>query len=259
MSNRACSGAIALLIVFGCWEGLARLLDIPSFILPTPSSVFKRVVADYTSGLILYHVGVTFIEVMMGFALAVFSGILLGSGIALINVFDRMVYPCILALQTIPKIAIAPLLIIWFGVGVQSKVMTAALIAFFPILVNVITGLKTVEPRRILLMNAIKASPWQTFIKVRVPSMLPYLFAGFEIGIIFSVTGAIVGEFIGSSEGLGSLIIQRQASVDVVGVFSALVYLSAMGIVLNLALRLASRRYILWAIHEGTARSKQSA
>jgi NitT/TauT family transport system permease protein len=162
-------------------------------------------------------------------------------------VVERIVYPYVLALQTIPKVAIAPLMIIWVGFGIQSKIVTAGLIAFFPILVNVIVGLKTVEPRRILLMRALKANGWQTFVKVRLPSMLPYLFAGFEVGIIFAIIGAIVGEFLGSSRGLGSLVIQRQAAIDVAGVFSILFYLSVMGIALNLILRSIAKRYAFWS------------
>jgi NitT/TauT family transport system permease protein len=171
----------------------------------------------------------------------------LGCAIGLVPVVERIVYPYVLALQTIPKVALAPLMIIWVGFGIQSKIVTAGLIAFFPVLVNVVAGLKTVEPRRVLLMRALKASPWQTFIKVRLPSMLPYLFAGLEVGIIFAVIGAIVGEFLGSSRGLGSLVIQRQAAIDVAGVFSILVYLSAMGIALNLILRSVAKRYAFWS------------
>jgi NitT/TauT family transport system permease protein len=166
--------------------------------------------------------------------------------------FERVVYPYILALQTIPKVALAPLMIIWVGYGIQSKALTAGLIAFFPILVNVVVGLKTVEPRMLLLMRALKAGHLQTFVKVRLPSMLPYLFAGLETAIIFAVIGAIVGEFIGASQGLGSLIIQRQAAIDVPGVFSVLFYLSALGIILDAVLRAIAHRYAFWS-HRASA------
>jgi NitT/TauT family transport system permease protein len=152
----------------------------------------------------------------------------------------------VLALQTVPKVAIAPLLIIWFGFGLQSKVLTAALIAFFPVLVNVIAGLRSVDPRRLMLMRALQASPWQTFRKVRLPSMLPYLFAGLEIAMVFSIIGVIVGEFIGSSVGLGVMIIQRQGTIDVAGVFSVLIYLSLLGLVLNAVIVGAKRRLVFW-------------
>ena len=203
--------------------------------------------ADFTSGVLIGHFITTLVEVVAGFGLAAIIGVGLGCAIGLVSVVERIVYPYVLALQTIPKVAIAPLMIIWVGFGIQSKIVTAGLIAFFPILVNVVAGIKTVEPRRILLMRALKASPWQTFIKVRLPSMLPYLFAGFEVGIMFAVIGAIVGEFLGSSRGLGSLVIQRQAAIDVAGVFSVLFYLSVMGIALNLILRSIAKRYAFWS------------
>jgi NitT/TauT family transport system permease protein len=235
----------AVLLVI--WEAAVRFWQVPQFVLPPPSDVLRRIAADFTDGVLIGHFITTLVEVLAGFALAVALGMGLGCAIGLVPVVERIVYPYVLALQTVPKVALAPLMIIWVGFGIQSKIVTAGLIAFFPVLVNVVAGLKTVEPRRVLLMRALKASPWQTFIKVRLPSMLPYLFAGLEVGIIFAVIGAIVGEFLGSSRGLGSLVIQRQAAIDVAGVFSVLVYLSVMGIVLNLILRGIAKRYAFWS------------
>ncbi len=235
--------AVLLLI----WEALVWLMQLPAFIVPPPSAVIMRVWEDLITGFILPHLWLTFLEVLIGFLVAAALGIVLGTGIALIRILDKTVYPFVLALQTIPKVAVAPLLIIWFGYGMQSKVVTAALLAFFPILVNVVAGLRTGDTRRILLMRALRAGPVKTYFKVRLPAMLPYLFAGLEVGVIFSVIGAVVGEFIGASQGLGSVIIQRQAFVDVTGVFSVLVYLSAMGILMSLVLRLIARRYAFWS------------
>lgn len=235
----------AVLLVL--WEASVRLLQVPQFIVPAPSAVIMRIWDDLATGIILPHLWITFFEVIVGFLFAALLGVGLGTGIALIRFLDRTVYPFVLALQTIPKVAVAPLLIIWFGYGTQSKIVTAALLAFFPILVNVVAGLRTGDPRRILLMRALRAGPVKTYVKVRLPAMLPYLFAGLEVGAVFAVIGAVVGEFIGASEGLGSVIIQRQASVDVTGVFSVLFYLSAMGILMSLVLRIIARRYAFWS------------
>jgi NitT/TauT family transport system permease protein len=243
---------IGLVVFLAIWEGSLRLFEVPQFILPTPIEIIERIVIDAVTGLIFIHVGVTVIETLFGFLLAAILGIGLGCAVGLVPKFERVVYPYILALQTIPKVALAPLMIIWVGYGIQSKVLTAGLIAFFPILVNVVVGLKTVEPRMLLLMRALKAGHLQTFAKVRLPSMLPYLFAGLETAIIFAVIGAIVGEFIGASQGLGSLIIQRQASIDVPGVFSVLFYLSAIGIALDSVLRIIAHRYAFWS-HRASA------
>lgn len=229
------------------WEACVRLGGVPAFVLPAPTDVLRVAYNDLVSGLIMRHFMVTLGEVLGGFLLAAITGIALGTAIALFPILERTLYPLVLAFQTVPKVAIAPLFLIWFGFGPQSKIITVATIAFFPILVNVVVGLSTVDSRRILLMRALRASPMTTYLKVRLPSMLPYLFAGLEVAIVFSVTGAIVGEFIGASVGLGSLIIQRQASVDVAGVFSVLVYLSLMGLALHAALKSVGRRYTSWA------------
>lgn len=237
------------------WEFLVGFLAIPAYILPTPSTIVYRVVTDLTSGLILPHLWLTTVEVVVGFVIAMLAGVALGTLIALIPVLDRTLYPLLLAFQAVPKVAIAPLLIIWFGYGAHSKAVMAALIAFFPIFVNVITGLHTTDARRLLLMRALRANPLQTYLKVRLPSMLPYLFAGLEVGIVFALIGAIVGEFVGASVGLGSLIIQRQAVVDVAGVFSVLVYLSVMGLVMGLLVKVIAHHTTFWARAGGSSQS----
>ena len=139
---------IGLIVFLAVWEGLLRLFEVPQFILPTPIEIIERIVKDAITGLIFVHVEVTVLETLLGFLLAAILGIGLGCAVGLVPGFERVVYPYILALQTIPKVAVAPLMIIWVGYGIQSKVLTAGLIAFFPILVNVVVGLKTVERRR---------------------------------------------------------------------------------------------------------------
>jgi NitT/TauT family transport system permease protein len=149
--------------------------------------------------------------------------------------------------NSVPKVALAPLILIWFGFGIQSKLVTAAVIAFYPVLVNVVVSLKSEDPQRILLMRALRANFFHSFIKLRLPSMLPVLFAGLEVALVFSIIGAIVGEFLGASIGLGSVILQRQAAVDVSGVFSILILLSIMGVVLAGILKMIGHRVAFWA------------
>lgn len=239
--------AVTLILFFAIWEGGVRLFSVPQFVLPAPSVIVQRFLQDVASREIWGHVAMTLTEIVAGFILAAVLGLVLGSLVALNRSAERVAYPYLLAIQTVPKVAIAPLLIIWAGFGIQSKIITAALIAFFPILVNVITGLKSVEGNRLLLMRSLKASPWQTFRKVRLPGMLPYYFAGLEIGIVFATIGAVVGEFIGASKGLGMLIVMRQGAIDVAGVFSILIFLSLLGIALNLILKAVARHYISWS------------
>jgi NitT/TauT family transport system permease protein len=142
---------------------------------------------------------------------------------------------------------VAPLLVVWFGFGVSSKVVIAATVAFFPVLVNVIVGLKTVDAGKLDLMRSLNATRWQTFRLVKLPNALPFVFAGLDIAIVFSVLGAIVGEFVGAQRGLGNLIMQFNVSLDIAGVFAVLVLLSVMGVALHLGMQAIQKRVIFWA------------
>jgi NitT/TauT family transport system permease protein len=236
----------SVLVFLLFWEAMVYLLSVKSFILPPPSAVAVRVFDDLTNGAMARHFPITFLEVALSFVFAAVAGLLIGTLIALIPIAEKTVLPLILSIQTVPKVAVAPLFIIWFGFGIQSKIVTGALIAFFPILINVITGLKAVDQRRLLLMRSLRATPLQTFLKVRLPNMLPFLFAGLQIGLVFAIIGVIVGEFIGATTGLGVLIVMRQGTIDVAGMFSVLIYLSMMGLVLSAILRRIARHYIFW-------------
>lgn len=240
-------GPVAIAIFLVAWEVAVRTMEIPAYILSTPSQIAVVVYQDLFSGVVFPHFLVTLQEVVVGFGIATIGGVLLGTVIGLVPWINRTLYPMLLALQTIPKIALAPLFLIWFGFGITSKIVTVAVIVFFPIMVNVIAGIRTVDPRRLLLMKALGATPFETYVKVRFPSMLPFLFAGLEVAIIFSVTGAIVAEFIGASVGLGSMIIQRQSTSYVAGVFSILFYLTVMGLTLNAILRWIGNYFCSWA------------
>ena len=239
-------GILSILVILMVWEAAVVLFHVQPFVLPAPTAIIIRFFGDLFSGDILQPLLITTVETLLGFACAAVLGVVLGVGIALVPFLEKALYPPVLALQTVPKVAIAPLLIIWFGFGIQSKVLTAALIGFFPVVVNVIAGLRSVDPKRLMLMRALRANPWQSFVKVRLPSMMPFLFAGLEICMVFSIIGVIVGEFIGSSVGLGVMIIQRQGTIDVVGVFSVLIYLSLLGLVLNAVIVGLKQRLIYW-------------
>jgi NitT/TauT family transport system permease protein len=246
--DRVKSAGKALLgfaLIIALWQWGAAAAGIPEYILPLPSVIAQKFWV--TLPVQMHHLGATAMTTLIGLALAVVVGVLLALAVIYVGALKAIILPALAAFDSIPKIAIAPLFIIWFGYGIQSKIVTVALIAFFPIIVNVIVGLETVDARRLLLMRALKGSAVQTYLKVRLPSMLPFLFAGLEMALIFSVIGAIVAEFIGASVGLGSVIIQRQATVDVAGVFSVLLHLSVMGIALNAILKLIARPFAFWA------------
>jgi NitT/TauT family transport system permease protein len=238
---------LVLVVVVLAWEGVVRIWRIPEFLVPAPSAIGRALVAGLTSRLYVDHFGVTLYESLLGFLIASAAGIACGTVIAQFRVVERTLYPYLVALQTLPKIAIAPLLIVWLGFGITSKVVIAALVAFFPILVNVIVGLKTVDASKLDLMRSLDASRWQTFRYVTFPNALPFVFAGLDIAIVFSVLGAIVGEFVGSQRGLGNLILQFHTSLDIAGMFAVLLLLAALGVGLHLVIQAIQRRVIFWS------------
>jgi NitT/TauT family transport system permease protein len=238
---------LVLVVFVLAWEGIVRAWHIQEFLVPAPSAIGRALMAGLTSRLYVDHFGVTLYESLLGFLIAAAAGIACGTVIAQFRVVEQTLYPYLVALQTLPKIAIAPLLIVWLGFGLTSKVVIAALVAFFPVLVNVIVGLKTVDASKLDLMRSLDASRWQTFRYVTFPNALPFVFAGLDIAIVFSVLGAIVGEFVGSQRGLGNLILQFHTSLDIAGMFAVLLLLAALGVGLHLLIQAIQRRVIFWA------------
>jgi NitT/TauT family transport system permease protein len=229
------------------WEWVVRASNVPAFLLPPPSAIGAALAGGLRSGLFLGHFWVTLSETLAGFLVAAIAGIALGAVIAQFRIVEKTFYPYLVALQTTPKIAVAPLVIVWFGFGITSKIVIAAMVAFFPVLVNVIVGLKTIDQSKLDLMRSLDATPWQTFRMVRFPNALPFVFAGLDIAIVFSVLGAIVGEFVGAQQGLGNLILQYNFALDIAGVFAVLILLSVLGVTLHLAMRIIQTRLIFWA------------
>lgn len=238
---------LLFIVAVGSWEAIIAWLKVPPYVVPAPSAIWASLVRGLTSGLLLKNGLVTLTEAMMGFVSAAVLAIVLGSLIAQSRFVERVIYPYLIVIQTTPKVAIAPLFIIWFGFGITSKVIMAGIISFFPILVNVIAGLRSTDPQRIELMRSLRASRWQIFKMVMLPSALPMIFAGLQVAIIFSLLGAIVGEFVGSKEGLGNLIMQMNINLDTAGVFAVLVCLSSIGITLHLIMRWIQHKLLFWA------------
>jgi NitT/TauT family transport system permease protein len=242
---------VALLVV---WEAIVRLAHVPVFLLPAPSAIFVALYRGITSGLYEEHIIVTLSETAMGFVVGSLGGLLLGTCVALSRRFDYFISPIIVMFQAMPKVALAPLIIVWFGLGMTSKVMNSALVCFFPLMINTIAGLRSAEEDRVSLMRSLDASPLQIFAMLRVPNALPYIFAGLEIAMIFALIGAIVGEFVGAQAGLGMLIQSMNFTMDVAGQFSVLLILSVIGLVLNTGVSLVRRRVLFW-----DAASRQSS
>jgi NitT/TauT family transport system permease protein len=234
------------IIIIGGWELIVRVADIPPIIVPAPSSVLSSLLISLQSPRFLVDLWITFFETIAGFALGATSGLVLGAVIGQFPLLERTLYLYVVAFQTIPKVAIAPIIVIWFGYGVSSKVVITATIAFFPVLANTIVGLRATPPDQLELLLAYTADRWQVFWKVKVYQALPYIFVGLDVAVVLSIIGAIVGEFVGSQAGLGYLIMQRNFSMDMAGTFAILVVLSIMGMVLHGVVQFVQRRVVYW-------------
>lgn len=228
------------------WELFCRLLGVSDLVLPTPSQIAVALYNGFGTGLFIQALGTTVAEILLGFALAASSAFVLGTVISQVRIVETLLYPYIIAIQTLPKIAVAPLILVWVGFGIESKIVIAAMVAFFPILVNTIVGLKSASPEKVELMHSLSASRFKLFRYVLLPEALPFIFAGLNIGIVMSVLGAIVGEFIGSKTGLGYLLLQMNYNLDVAGMFAVLVVLGVLGIVLNFIAHVARNWVIFW-------------
>jgi NitT/TauT family transport system permease protein len=229
------------------WEATVRAWRVPEYLVPAPTAVARALAAGIASRLYVEHAWTTATEALLGFAIAAVAGVVVGTVVAQFRLVELTLYPYVVALQTLPKIAVAPLLVVWLGFGLSSKIVIAALVAFFPVLVNVIVGLKTVDSAKLDLMRSLSASRWQTFRFVVFPNALPFVFAGLDIAVVFSVLGAIVGEFVGSQRGLGNLILQFNTTLDIAGMFAVLLLLAALGVALHMLMQALQRRVIFWA------------
>ena len=236
--------AVLVAAVFGLWEGLVRGFDVPRWLLPPPSVIGAEIVER--RGLLLSHTLVTAEEVFAGFAVALAAGVLLATGIAYSRLLERTVYPFVIASQTIPIIAIAPLLLVWIGYGIQPKIVVVALISFFPIVVNMVDGLRSVDADTVRMLRTLGASRWQVFRLLQVPTSLPYLFSGAKVAIAVAVIGAVIGEWVGASAGLGYLMVQAAPRFQTPLVFAAIIVLSVIGVALFGLVSLLERRALPW-------------
>ncbi len=237
---------LLLLAFLALWESAVRGLRIPPFILPPPSQVGAALYRGAVSGIYLQNLWITLAETLLGFALGSIVAFVIGTALAASRTVEYFLYPYIVMFQSMPKVALAPLVVVWFGLGITSKVVSAALIAFFPLLVNTMVGLRSADEDRVDLMRSLAASQLQIFWMLRLPSALPFIMAGLEVAMVFALVGAIVAEFVGSEAGLGMLIQSRNFSMDVAGEFALLFILAVMGLALNVLLVSFRRRLLFW-------------
>ncbi|CEJ14585.1 Putative aliphatic sulfonates transport permease protein SsuC [bacterium YEK0313] len=247
---------LATLVVFLLlWDASVRWFGAPSYLIPSPGSVAQAFWTVYGNGVILPHVAATATETVLGFLIGSSVALLVGIVVAESRTVERFIFPCIVALQSMPKVALAPLLIVWFGFGLMSKVVLVALICFFPMFVNVVTGFRSARPELVDLYRAFSAPRWQILLDVKLPSAAGAIFAGLQVALVLALLGAVVGEFVASQQGLGSLIQASSLNFDVPVMFVCIITLAAMGLLASSIVRFAQSRVVFWEGAQLSART----
>jgi NitT/TauT family transport system permease protein len=238
--------ALALLAaVTVVWELVIRLFHVSPFVLPAPTAIIRALIDNRAQ--LASASGETALEILLGFVLAAVTGIAVALVIVGFDGFGRALYPLIVLFQNVPKVALAPIFILWFGFDLAPKVVLIVTIAFFPVAIDMLAGLQSVEPSFVALMQSVGASRGKILLRVRIPHSLPHLMAGLKVAITFSVIGAIVGEFAGANHGLGYLIEFASTQLDTPLIFAALVVISVLGLAFYYVVELAERVFVPWA------------
>jgi NitT/TauT family transport system permease protein len=248
---RRAAPLLLLVVLMAAWEFGVRFFEVPKFLLPPLSDViiamYRGLVASpFSKDGLWLHTFVTLSEIVLGFVIGSAIGLVLAIVISESEFLEMLLRPYIAALQSLPKVAVAPIVVMWLGFGMSSKVAIVCLITFFPVLVTSIAGFKAIDMDRIELLRSLSATRWQIFRKVKFPGALPYIFAGLDMAAAFSVVGAIVGEFVGAQAGLGVMILQMDAQLDTGGSFAVFIVLSLLGVALTGLLRIIRRRLLSW-------------
>jgi len=237
------AGIVAFLAV---WQAVVTFFKVPAYLLPAPTEIFRVFVDELPK--LAYHGWVTAYEMLLGYALAVVVAIPLAIAITSSSRFDRFVMPQMLFLQVVPKVAIAPLFLVWFGVGTTPKVLVAFLISFFPIVIDAAVGLRSMSAEMNDLARSMGASRMQVFAEFRLPTSLPYLFSGLKVAATLAVAGAVVGEFVGADKGLGYLLLVTNSNLETALMFATLVALTLIGLAFFYAVELLEKLLIPWHV-----------
>lgn len=246
---------LTTLLIFMMWE-LAPWMGVPVFILPPPHTIALKFVQIYD--VVLWQTLITFYESLAGFVIAILVAYPLAIGIVYSSFMENTVYPYVVAVRMIPIISLAPLMVVWFGIGVTPKIVVSALIAFFPIVVNSVVGLRSGSADALKLMQALRATPSQVFWKIRIFASLPYLFSALKVSATLAVIGAIVGEFVGGSDwGLGAMMLRAEAFLYTDELFVGVVFSAILGLILFGGVALVERRVLFW--HESVREQRTTS
>jgi NitT/TauT family transport system permease protein len=250
---------LTLLVIFALWEISVRVGEVPAYLVPPPSAIALRMFRDWK--LLLEQTWVTTMEVLIGFGLSILISIPLAALLSQWRWLEQTLYPLLVASQTLPKVAIAPLLVVWFGFGLVPNTLITFLMCFFPIVVDSLIGFRSVPKEVLWLTKSTGASSWNTFFKVQIPAALPSIFGGIKVASTLAVVGAVVGEFVGADSGLGYQLIIANGTLDVQLSFAVLIVLSLLGIALFALVAFAERLLLPWHIsqRQGQSRSRTHA
>ncbi|SEG69478.1 ABC transporter permease [Bosea lathyri] len=226
------------------WYAISILFEVPAYLLPRPEAVIERLGQDF--GYLMRHAWVTTYETLGGFLLSVLIGVPLAFIIVSSSIVEKAIMPWLVLSQTFPKVALAPLIVVWFGLGIVPKILVTFLVAFFPVVISTVVGLRSMENEMLELARSMKASRFQIFWRFRLPLALPSLFSGLKVSVAFSVVGAVIAEWVGATEGLGYLLLTANANLDTALLFAVLAILTVLGIVLYYAVEMFEQRLIPW-------------
>lgn len=223
-------GSVLILIgLLGIWEGYVRFFNVSKLILPPISDVLMHWLGYLQDPLIWFHTGITTWETLLGFFFAAILGVGLGFILGKFPRLERMLNPFVIATQVVPKVALVPLFVVWFGFGLTSKVVIATILAFFPILLNTVLGIKSVDNGHKEVMESLNATRWQRLTHLAFPSSLPYILTGLEVGVVLAIIGAVVGEYLGGNNGLGNVAVREMNSYNTTALFAVIIHLSVLG------------------------------
>jgi NitT/TauT family transport system permease protein len=247
------STPLLLVAVVASWKLVIAIFNVSPFVLPQPEDVLAGMGEVIQAQGFTTHLRVTLTETLIGFGIALVTGVAMGAVLGRVLWLERAVRPLVVAAQVVPKVALVPLFIVWFGFGITSKVVIVAILAFFPIMLNTLLGTRSVEPGHRDVMRGLNAGRWATFWRLDYHSTMPYVFAGMEIGIVFAIIGAVVGEYLGGNQGLGYLIVLYLNALNARQLFAVIVILTLIGFALFLAVLGLKRLFIPW--HESLSGS----
>lgn len=245
-------GPFSFIVLLLLWDGALKLFNVPMYVVPTPGAVFNALNRGLLpigsgGGQYWFHIGVTALEAVLGFALGCTSGVLLGFFVAHWKLAHKIIYPYMIAFQALPKVAVAPLFVIWFGFGIEAKILMTATITFFPMFVNSIAGYYSVEPDRVDMALICGASRRKIFTKIILPSSMPFIFAGLNMSAVLAMLGALVAEYVGAKAGLGMLLINYNTNMQIDNMFALMAILAFIGWLAGYFVTLAERKVCFWA------------